>query len=295
MTEDRKRAKELEAALQGDARNEETQPLVDTAERLRRTLAVDVPPADRQRALFLSGIEARRHVRLSPLRLAVPALAIAVVVFAVIAGRHALPGEQLYPFREALNAVGIGESPIAEVDTHLNEAWRLVKQADEIVDTNPERALSLAIRGLEELGPARELVAELNAERAEEKLDQIEDVEDDALDTIEDALDARADAVEAEEERSEDARDDSGSSDDSGSGSDDSGSDDSGSGSDDSGSGSDDSGSGSDDSGSGGDDSGSGSDDSGSDDSGSDSGSGGDDSGSSGSGSDDSGGSGGDD
>ena len=269
MTEERRRAKALDAALRGETSDDETRPLLETAERVKRDLSVDVPPADRQRALFLSGVASRRGVRFSPGRLAVPAMAVAVVLFAFLAGRRALPGEQLYPVREALNAVGIGETPVAQVDDYLNESARLIAQAEEIVDSNPERALALAIRGLEELGPARQLVGGLSDERAEEKLDQIEDFEDGALDTIEDALDERADA---EEDRRHDSGDDSGSDDSSGPGSgddgsgDDSGSDDSsGPGSDDDSGSDDSSGPGSDGSG-GSDSSGSGSGDSGGED-----------------------------
>jgi hypothetical protein len=277
MSNERREAKALDEALNGTSSNDETRPLVETADHVRRALETDVPPADRMRALFISGVSAREKTGFSPLRILVPALAMAVIVFAAFAGQYALPGEQLYPVREALNAVGIGDTPLDEIEDHLHEAGRLVNQADEAVDTDPERALSLAVRALEQLGPARDLLPELNEEQREDKLDQIEDFEDGAIDTIEEAIEERQELEEEAAEEAEDNRDsgsdDSGGGDNSGSGSDDSGGDDnSGSGSDDS----DDSsgsGSGSDDSsgsGSGGDDgdsddssgSGSGSDDS---------------------------------
>ena len=44
------REKALEAALRTGAADEDTRPLVDTATHLKKDLAVDVPPADRQRS-----------------------------------------------------------------------------------------------------------------------------------------------------------------------------------------------------------------------------------------------------
>jgi hypothetical protein len=282
MSNDKRNERSLDSALNGDAGDDETRPLVDTADRVKQALAVDVPPADRQRALFLSGVAARDRRFFSPARVLVPAFAIALIVFAAFAGQNALPGQGLYPVREALNSVGIGDTPGAEIDDHLFQVAKLLRDAEEVVDTNPARARNLAVESLERLGAARELLPELDGERLENEIDRIEDFEDDAVDIL---VEASEEADEALEDAREDDNSGTGSDDSSGSGS---GSDDnSGSGSDDSGS-NDNSGSGSDDSGSD-DNSGSGSDDSGSDDS---SGSGSDDSSGSGSGSDDSGSSG---
>jgi hypothetical protein len=274
MSNDKRQEKALDAALNDSTPDEETQPLAETAARVKQTLAVDVPPADRQRALFLSGVAARERTRFSPLRVLVPALALATLILTGFVGQTALPGQGLYPVREAMNSVGIGTSPMAEVDDHCKEALALIRRAEASIDTDPEEATALAVLAIEQLGPARQLLPELNGER-EDWIDWVEDLEEDAVEII-------TEAAEEQEESSDDnsgpgsddsGSDDSGSgSDDSGSGSDDSGGDNSGSGSDDSGSGSDNSGSGSDDSGSGSDNSGSGSDDSGSgsDDSGGD-------------------------
>lgn len=274
MSNERRQEKALDAALNGRTPEEEMEPLADTAARVRRTLAVDVPPADRQRALFLSGVAARERRRFSPLRVLVPALAIAAVTFAGFAGQAALPGQNLYPVREAMNSVGIGRSPVAEVSDQCKKALALIRRAEASMDADPEEAIALAVLAIEQLGPARRLLPELNGER-DEWVEWVGDLEEDAVEII----------AEASEEL-EDLEEDNG--DNSGPGSDGSGSDDSGghnSGSDDSG-GDDNSGSGSDDSG-GDDNSGSGSSGSGSDDSGGhNSGTGGDDSGSSGSGSD---------
>jgi hypothetical protein len=288
MSNDKRNERSLDSALDGNSADDETRPLVETADSVKQALAVDVPPADRQRALFLSGVAARERRLFSPARVLVPAFALALIVFAAFAGQNALPGQGLYPVREALNSVGIGDTPGAEIEDHLFHAARKLKEADDVVDESPARARNIAIDCLRYLDSARDFLPELDGERAEERLEQIADFEDDAVDIL---IEAREEEQEALEDR-EDAEDsdsddsDSGDDDNSGSGSDDSGSDDdnSGSGSDDSGS-DDNSGSGSDDSSGSGsdsdDNSGSGSDDS------SGSGSGSDDSGSSGSGSGD--------
>ena len=258
MTDERRQERSLDAALDGDTADERTQPLVDTADQIKRSLAVDVPPAGRQRALFLSGVAARDRRFFSPARTLIPAFAIAIIVFAAFAGQSS-PGRG--PLRDALNAVGIGQSPSEELDEHLFRIAGTLREADDALDRNPVKARNLAIESLERLGSARALVGELDGERAEDKLDQIEDFEDDAVDILVDAAKEQEDALEESRDEDDDPGqgDDDGDSssgegsgtsdsdDDSGSGSDDSGSDDSGSGSgqadadDNSGSGSDDS------------------------------------------------------
>ena len=286
MSIEKKQAKELDDALRGNGVSGETDPLKETAETVSRSLAVDVPPADRQRALFIAGVGGRDRTRRVPVaRLLVPAMAVLVLLFAAMAARRALPGEELYPFRQALNVVGLARTPVDAVDDHLSDSARLLRDADDTLVTNPDRARSLAIKALQELGQARELLPELGNQR-EATLERVEDFEEQAIELIEEAAETEEELLEEREDAQEDR---SGS----GEGSDDD--DNSGPGSDDSsgsGSGSDDnSGPGSDDSsgsGSGDDSSGSGS---GSDDS-SGSGSGSGDSSGSGSGSDDSSGSG---
>lgn len=277
MSTERRQARKLDEALRGAAPDDETGPLTQTADELRDSFLTDVPPADRQRALFLSGVTSLERSRFSPVRVLVPALTIGILAFAVMVGQRALPGEQLYPLREAMNAVGIGEASIDEVDAHLHESAKFIRQARLILEENPDRALALAVQALEELGPARELIPELNG-RQDEKLEQIEDLEDEAVDLIEEAIENR--------DRSEIETNGSSGSDDDDSGPGDGGDDSSGSGSgdsDDDGDGDDSSGSGSGDSDE--DSSGSGNDDTGDDSSGP--GSGGSDDDSSGSGSDD--------
>ena len=69
MSNERREAKALDEALNGASTADETRPLTETADSVRRTLATDVPPADRTRALFLSGVAARESVEEETIRL----------------------------------------------------------------------------------------------------------------------------------------------------------------------------------------------------------------------------------
>ena len=305
----RKVARELDDTLSGRAVPEdpEVQALTTAAARLERALDFDTPTAARERAMFVSAVAAR-HVGFNPARLIAPAIALAAVIALVFtAGRTALPGESLYPVRKALGTVGLAKSTLEEVDSRIARANRLLTDAEIEQDDNPGTALRLAVQAFRELGPATDLLEELEGDARDTRMEAIESLEGRAIDIIMEVGDAdedqQPDDVEDENEdnsgpseNSGPGSDDSGD-DNSGPGSDDSGSDNSGSGSDDTSGSGDNSGPGSDDSG-GGDNSGSGSDGSGSDsddttDS-SGSGSGSDDDSGSGSGSDDDSGSGSD-
>ena len=292
---DRSDARSLDAALssEGAAQDERAEELVETGRRVQEAFAREAPDASRERAFFVEGLAAQ-GADFRKRRVFSPALA-AVVLIAFVSlvgylGHDATPGESLYPVRKALRSVGLTRPVLDQADAHLAAAAELTKTARATVESDPRGAEALAIRALQELGFARELLSDATPSQAAARRIQIG-----ALETSAVAIIRSSSEQEEEDDNSGPGSDDSGSDDNSGPGSDDSGSDDnSGPGSDDSGS--DDSsgsGSGSDDnSGSGSSNSGSGSDGSGSDDIfRSSSGSGGDSDDNSGSGS---GGSGGD-
>jgi hypothetical protein len=166
---DRKIAKDLDAALEGAKPTDEVEPLVEVAARLEERMDVDAPAAARERALFTRGVGLRRK-RFNPLRVVSPALAVVglVAIIAVIGGR-ALPGETLYPVREALGSVGLANLPEEEFEEHTDDADRLLTQAViALGNDEPGRAESLALRAMIELEEARGLVEELaRSSRAE--------------------------------------------------------------------------------------------------------------------------------
>lgn len=279
----RKGARELDDTLSGRTVPEdpEVQALATTAARLERAFDFDTPNATRERAMFVSAVAARHH-RFNPARLIAPAIALAAVMALVFtAGRTALPGESLYPVRKALGTVGLAKSTLEEVDSRIARASRLLTDAEAELGDNPGTALRLAVQAFRELGPATDLLEELEGGAPETRTEAIESLEGRAIDIIMEIGDANE---EQQPPGVDDENDNSGPSDNSGPGSDDSVDDNSGPGSDDSG-GDNNSGSGSDDTSGRGDNSGSGSD---SDDPGDNSGSGSNDAAdNSGSGSDD--------
>ena len=186
MTEERREAKHLDEALSGQ-RSSADDPLVETADALKRSLAVDVPPADRTRALFLSAIGAREKRGFAAGRVLVPALGVAVLIYAVMAGQDAAPGERLWPVRKALHAVGVGEDPVEEADDHLFRASQILKEARLALDTNPGKSLRLAVTTLEYLGEIRGELHLVGDQRGS-IVERIEALEDRAVDVMELAL-----------------------------------------------------------------------------------------------------------
>ncbi|HYP24914.1 MAG TPA: hypothetical protein VEV43_15205 [Actinomycetota bacterium] len=247
--------------------------LADLARRLERALETDTPEARSEKALFVAGVGARAR-RSSWSAALIPATAVVAVLIALaVVSRGALPGQALYPFRKALDRVGLAPSTAGEVRELLDEAGRLVTAAEGAATSSPSRARALAIDALATLREADRLVGELDGERADElerEIEALEDRADEAEDLADDTLDEREDAREEAEEREDSSGSGSGGDDDDSSGPGSGGEDDDSSGS-----------------GSGGDDDNSSGSGSGDDDDSSGSGSGGDDSSGSGSGGDD--------
>ena len=289
------------------AEDAETRELTDLARELEGAFAVESPSAHRERALFVTGVGARKR-GFPWMRVLAPASAAVVLLAFLTVGRDAGPGDTLYAVRQALSRVGLAPSAAEQADRRIADAKSRVEDAETALAADGKKlAKQDARRAMVLLAEARALLEDAGSGELAERRARIRRIESRALRVMyaavfsatEDALDNQDDDDPGDDDNSGPGSGDSdGDDDNSGSGSDDSGGDDdnSGSGSDDSDGDDDSSGSGSDDSGDD-DNSGSGSDDSGGDDSsgsGSDD-SGGDDSSGSGSGGDDSSGSGSDD
>ncbi len=226
---------DLDAALRegGQGADREVGDLVEVADDLRQTFAVEAPAARASKAMFVNAVGARRSTGPSLTRLALPALAVAGVVLALgTLSRATLPGDPLYPVRRVLQTTGVTDTPIEDIDRLLGSAERSIESGEDIEGDDPEAAKRDALDALIDLGRARRIALGVGAS---ELLEEVNDLEDEANKLFEDA--------------EEELQERSGGDDNSGSGSDDSGGDDN------SGSGSDDSG-GDDNSGSGGDSSG---------------------------------------
>ncbi|MGH2808106.1 MAG: hypothetical protein ACRDKT_12625 [Actinomycetota bacterium] len=180
----RRQARALDRALAGETGHGEPDGLLATASELRGAFDFDIPSASRERAMFVSGVGTRHH-RLNPLRLFVPAVAfLALVLLAYLGGRTALPGDSLYPVRKALGSVGLAQSALEEIDARIGEATSLVSEAEQSLVESPGTSLRLAVRALEELGPAIDLLDELTGTELATREGEIEGLESRAVDVI---------------------------------------------------------------------------------------------------------------
>ncbi|MGH2693505.1 MAG: hypothetical protein ACRDJJ_01690 [Actinomycetota bacterium] len=168
MTKKRERA--LDRALGGDRPTDpEITALVEAADQVDRSLAVDVPDAERERAIFVAGIRGAK--RAFPfLRLFAPAVAVAGLLLIAILGRGAVPGDALYPVRRALHSVGLAPSPLREINMRIDAAKTLLDEAEIASRAEAERQTLDAIT---DLGRARDLLPEIGADVRGEMLAEI--------------------------------------------------------------------------------------------------------------------------
>jgi uncharacterized membrane protein YgcG len=177
----------------------------ETAARVRRDFEVEAPRATAERTLFVRSIGARGGHRFSAAVVVPAALVVAVVLVVALAGRSALPGDTLYPVRQALSVVGIARPAVEEIDRRISEAARRIETAEAAVGSNRAQARRMAIAALGDLAVARELLREVDAAGARERLERVRRLESRALGVIEaSASDATEDAGTDELGRGED-------------------------------------------------------------------------------------------
>ena len=120
----------LDRALREQAGDDpEIASLVEVARDLERTFSVDTASKARERAMFVAGVGARRrgpHIA----RFLVPALAVLLIIMVGLAGRVALPGDTLYPVRQALQKVGLATSAWEAIDADIARATRHIDAAE---------------------------------------------------------------------------------------------------------------------------------------------------------------------
>jgi hypothetical protein len=192
---DRKIAKDLDSALGGAEPTYEVEDLVEVAARLEERMDVDAPAAGRERALFTRGVGLRRK-GFNPLRVVSPALAVVglVAIVAFVGGR-ALPGETLYPVREALGSVGLANLPEEEFQDHIDDAERrLTQSADALGSDELGRAESLALRAMIELEGARGLIEELDRSNRAEAAAEVDRLFGEARNLITSSVELRIEA-----------------------------------------------------------------------------------------------------
>jgi hypothetical protein len=166
----RKRERALDRSLRGDRPTDpETAALVEEAGEVERSLAVDTPDAERERAMFVAGIRGAK--RPFPIfRLMAPAVAVAGLLLIAVLGRDAAPGDALYPVREALHSVGLAPSPLREINKRIDAAATLLKEAEIASRADARRQTLDAIY---ELGRARDLLPEIGSEARDQRSAEI--------------------------------------------------------------------------------------------------------------------------
>ena len=261
MNEDRDRALDRALGPGSSPADDELAVLAARASALKTELHTPAPNAARERALFVQGVGGRKSGFL-PLRFMVPA---ALVVAALVAiagfGRTALPGQTLYPVREALASVGLAKTAEEEIDRRLASAREHITDATTIGLGDPATAQAYVLGAIADLERARTLTDKLSQNARAARLETIGRLEERAVDLlvrINEGPDPE-DEIRGEDNSGPGSGDDAGGDDNSGPGSGDDDDDSSGPGSGDDDGGDDNSGSGSGDDSGGDDNSGSGS------------------------------------
>ncbi len=177
--------------------------LVRQADQLETELAHEAPSGGRERAVFIQGVALRRR-HLPGLRILAPAVVVLAALVAVGGfSRSALPGDTLYPMREALASVGLAPSSTEEAERRLNAAERALDQANLDVETDPSEARELSLGAITNIRQAERLLEDVDTERADALLDRADDLEDRSINILDRLEDRRERAEERAEERQE--------------------------------------------------------------------------------------------
>ncbi len=151
--------------------------LVRQADAVEAELSREAPSGGRERALFIEGV-GLRHKRFPGLKVLAPAVIVLGALLAVVSlGRSALPGDTLYPVREALASMGLATSPTEEAERRIGSADRALDSAALRVGTQPLEAQQLAFGAIADLERARRLLDDVTGNEAQELLKQASELE----------------------------------------------------------------------------------------------------------------------
>ena len=138
--------------------------LARAAAELQEAFSVEAPRAADVQAMFVEGVAAA--TARPPYRRLIGGFAVAGIVLlaVVMASRDALPGHTLYSVRQALDSVGLADSPAREAARRLDKAASLIEAAEAMPPS--ERAQILAVDAIGELGVVRELAEGIESDEA---------------------------------------------------------------------------------------------------------------------------------
>jgi hypothetical protein len=157
--------KELDRALAGNeqATSDEIDALVALGRQVNEAYATFTPGHTPQRAMFVRAVTDKDGARWS--RFVAPATVTAVLLIALLfLGRSAMPGGTFYPVRQVLRTVGLAPASVEEVQELLAWADRLLDEAEEAADEDPEAAERHAFEAVRIIGMAEGAYDELEAD-----------------------------------------------------------------------------------------------------------------------------------
>ncbi len=157
-----------DAIIGGPLGDDEVDGLAETARTVERTFDVPAPEAARERAFFIEAVAARRRRKSLSGALAPVVAGAAVVGAFAFAARSAVPGEQIYPLRKAIAAVGLVDSTNEEINDRLERAAAFVDAAEDVRTSAPARATELAFDAIFHLERIERLLTDVGTARREQ-------------------------------------------------------------------------------------------------------------------------------
>ena len=128
------------------------------ADRLERGLNVDAPEANRERALFIQGVAARKP-GFPWGRILVPLTAASMLVAFVAISREAGPGDALYGVRKAFSKVGLAPGTARDANQLLDEAEETIGEVSRTRRVNGPRVVDRPFRPCADELPTAMIVA----------------------------------------------------------------------------------------------------------------------------------------
>ncbi|HYN36507.1 MAG TPA: hypothetical protein VEV82_05975 [Actinomycetota bacterium] len=161
MNENRERDLDRALGSGGHPSDQELAALLDQAELVKSELHAISPTAARERTLFVQGVAARSSSP-SASRFLAPAAFVAGVLIAVAGfGRNAVPGQTLYPVRQALASVGLASSPTEEIERRIADAREQLAEASSLTGSDPSSAQSHVFEAVFDLRRARDFLRDV--------------------------------------------------------------------------------------------------------------------------------------
>lgn len=150
--------------------------LTEIGERIRNAYLTITPNHRAQRAMFVTAIGAQRRSA-GWMRAFAPATVTALLLIGIMfLGRTALPGQAFYPVREVLRTVGLAPVSSEEVNSLLEQADRMLDEAESASMSDPGRGERLAFQATRIIGMIEGAIDELEIDERSRFNDELGDL-----------------------------------------------------------------------------------------------------------------------